>query len=435
MHGAEVPLFHPSEKPAKSGGTQPGFSRRSLMWGAAGLAGLWVARGAGAQEPQRPSFGIGRQMEVYQRGMQGQRPAQAVSLEALEAEAQRVMTPEAYGYVAGGAGSEDTMRENLEAFRRRRIVPRMLRDVRERDLSVEVLGQKFPAPLLLAPVGVQSIIHKEAELGTARAAQRLGLPVVLSTVSSTRLEDVAAVGGPRWFQLYWPRDPELAASLVGRAERAGYTALVVTLDTFLLAWRERDLTNAYLPFFYGEGLANYLSDPAFRVALPAAPEKDPRAAIEHFGRVFSDPGLTWKDLAFLRKHTRLPILLKGILHADDAREAVQAGADGIIVSNHGGRQVDGAIAALDALPRVVDTVGSKTTVLFDSGIRRGADVLKAIALGARAVLVGRPYCYGLAVGGEQGVRTVMENLLADVDLTLGLAGCAGFREVNRGILD
>jgi isopentenyl diphosphate isomerase/L-lactate dehydrogenase-like FMN-dependent dehydrogenase len=386
-----------------------------------------------APSPQAASFGVERQMEIYLAGRAGEKPRLPLAVEELEEKAREVLRPEAYTYLAGGAGGEDTVRANRAAFERWRIVPRFLRDVCRRDLGVDVLGRRFPAPLLLAPIGVQSMLHPEAELAVARAAQALGVPLILSTVSSTPLETVAQTMGevPHWFQLYWPNDADMAASLVARAERAGYSALVVTLDTFLLGWRERDLQLAWLPFLYGLGLANYLSDPVFRAALPAPPEDDPRPAIRHFVQVVSNPALTWNDLAWLRQRTRLPILLKGILHPDDARQAVDHGAAGIIVSNHGGRQLAGAVAALDALPAVADAVGGKALVLFDSGIRRGADVFKAIALGARCVLLGRPYCYGLAVGGEAGVRHVLRNLLADTDLTLGLAGCASFAEVGR----
>jgi isopentenyl diphosphate isomerase/L-lactate dehydrogenase-like FMN-dependent dehydrogenase len=386
--------------------------------------------------PGPVSLGLQRQMEIYQAGLRGERPRMPLAAEELEQRARAVLPPEAYTYVAGGAGGEDTVRANREAFRRYRIVPRFLRDVARRDLGVAVLGRRFPAPVLLAPIGVQSMLHPEAELAVARAARSLGAALVLSTVSSTPLEAVAQAMGevPHWFQLYWPRDPDLAASLVGRAERAGYSALVVTLDTYLLGWRERDLQLGWLPFLHGRGLANYFTDPVFRAALPAPPEQDPMPAVRHFVQVVSNPGLTWDDLAFLRRHTRLPVLLKGILHPDDARRAVDHGVEGVIVSNHGGRQVDGAIAALDALPGVVEAVAGRAEVLFDSGIRRGADVFKAVALGARCVLLGRPYCYGLALGGEEGVREVLRNLLADVELTLGLAGCASFADVSRANL-
>jgi isopentenyl diphosphate isomerase/L-lactate dehydrogenase-like FMN-dependent dehydrogenase len=379
------------------------------------------------------SVGVQRQMEIYQAGMKGEKPGLPLSAEELESRAGQVLPPEAYTYVAGGAGGGDTVRANRAAFGRWRIVPRFLRDVARRDLGVVVLGQRFPAPLLLAPIGVQSMLHPEAERAVARAARSVGVPLVLSTVSSTPLEVIAETMGevPYWFQLYWPRNPDLAASLVSRAERAGYRALVVTLDTYLLGWRERDLQLGWLPFLYGQGMANYLSDPVFRAALPVPPEQDPLPAVRHFFEVVTNPALTWEDLAFLRRHTRLPILLKGVLHPEDARRAVDHGAAGVIVSNHGGRQLDGAVAALDALQAVAEAVAGRAEVLFDSGIRRGADVFKALALGARCVLLGRPYCYGLAVGGEQGVRDVLRNLLADTELTLALAGCATPADVGR----
>jgi isopentenyl diphosphate isomerase/L-lactate dehydrogenase-like FMN-dependent dehydrogenase len=379
-----------------------------------------------------PSPGTQRQFEIYKLGLAGKTPSQPVSVDELAHRAKTELAAEAYDYLAGGAGGEDTVRANREAFRRWRIVPRMLRNVAQRNLSVEVLGQRFPVPVMLAPIGVQSIFHKDAELAVARAAAALGVPLILSTASSTTLEDVAAALGdtPRWFQLYWPRDDELAASFLQRAEAAGYRAIVVTLDTYALSWRERDIQNAYLPFLKGAGLANYYSDPVFCAAV-GDPKLHPVKALEYFGEVFSSPSRTWNDLARLREATRLPILLKGILHPDDARLAVDHGAAGVIVSNHGGRQVDGAIAALDALPGVVAAVSNRTTVLFDSGIRRGADLIKAMALGARCGLLGRPYCYGLAVNGEDGVRDVLANFIADLDLTLGLSGCTSFGDLGR----
>jgi lactate 2-monooxygenase len=260
--------------------------------------------------------------------------------------------------------------------------------------------------------------------------------MVLSTASSVPMEQVAEAMGdaPRWFQLYWPRDDELAASFVRRAEHAGFGAIVVTVDTFFLAWRERDIRNAYLPFLRGDGLANYFTDPVFRQAVGGDPLANPTRTFEYFAQMFSSPSLTWSDLERLRQWTRLPILVKGLLHPDDARQAVDHGASGVIVSNHGGRQLDGAIAALDGLPSVVEAVGDRTTVLFDSGIRRGSDVLKAIALGAQSVLLGRPYVYGLAVAGERGVREVLLNLIADLDLALGLTGCTSLAELGRGNL-
>ena len=377
------------------------------------------------------------QFEIYMQGLSGKKPAFPIALPDLEAKAKEVLKPEAYDYVAGGAGSEDTVRENLEAFRRWRIVPRMLRGVAERDLSTEIFGRTLPAPVLLAPVGVQSIVHPDAELATAQGAASLGVPIVLSTASSRSMEAVAEAMGdvPRWYQLYWPNDPELCTSFVQRAEKSGYEAIVVTLDTTLLAWRPRDLQHAYLPFLLMEGVANYIEDPVLRARLEKPPEEDVAAAVMAWGSVFPNPGLAWDDLAFLRELTDLPILLKGIVHPKDAKRAVDAGVNGIVVSNHGGRQVDGAIATLDALPKVLEAVPADFPVLLDSGVRTGADAFKAIALGARAVLLGRPYVWGLAVGGSEGVRQVLRSFLAELDLTVALAGYTNVRDVGSKALE
>src|SRR5579863_5111586 len=381
-------------------------------------------------------YGVERQLEIYQGGLAGQKPSVPVTLSRLEQRAKEVLRPEAYDYVAGGAASEDTMRANRAAFRRWRIVPHMLRDVSRRDLSVELLGMKLPAPVLLAPVGVQGILHAEGELAVARAARSLGVPFVLSTAGSRTIEQVAeAMGGaPRWFQLYWSKHPGVTASMLTRAEQAEYQAVIVTLDTALLGWRDRDLEYPYLPFLRGEGLINYFIDPVFRSNLEKPPEQDPAAAVRYWLSIYSNTALTWDSLAELRKHTRLPILLKGILHPEDAATAAERGIDGVIVSNHGGRQVDGAIAALDALPGVVAAVKGRIPVLFDSGIRRGSDALKALALGAKAVLLRRPYLWGLAVAGEQGVRDVTLNFLADLDLTLALSGYRSPAELDATAL-
>src|SRR5258708_21371097 len=382
-----------------------------------------------SKKPQAMPTGPERELQLYAQGLVGGKPSVPVALHLLEAKAKEILTPRAYDYVAGGAGGEDTMRANREAFHRWRIVPRMLRDVAKRDLSLEVLGALLPAPILVGPVGVQEIVHKDADLASARAGASLGLPFVLSTMSSRTIEEVAqsaanVANSPRWFQLYWGKNPELTASMLQRAERAEYSALVVTLDTHSLGWRERDLHHGYLPFMLGQGLANYFSDPVFRALLPEPPERNPIPAIQLLGSLFSNTALTWGDIPFLRRHTRLPILLNVILHSAYAAHALDAGVDAITVSNHGGRQADGAVAALDALPAVVREVNGRIPVLFDSGIRRGADVFKALALGARAVLLGRLYLWGLAVAGEQGVRDVVLNLLADLDLTLALSGHA-----------
>ena len=376
------------------------------------------------------------QRGVYAAGLDDVAPALPFSHDELERRARELIGPRLYSWVGGGAGAGETLRANREGFGAWRIVPRMLRDVSQRDLATEVCGMRLASPLLLAPIGVHTILHPDGELAVARAAARTGVPLVASTPSAFTLEAIAAAMGDarRWFQFYWPNDRELAASLLRRAEGAGYSAIVVTLDTFMLGWRPTDLTAAYMPFLRGIGIANYLEDPVFRSRLAAPPEDDLPAAVAHWTSCYSDPSVTWDDLAFLREHTALPILLKGILHPDDARAAVAHGADAIVVSNHGGRQVDGAVGAIAALPSVVAAVPADYPVLFDSGIRTGADVVKALALGARAVLVGRPYMWGLALGGEPGVAQVIQGLLAELELTMALSGVASVGALEPGVL-
>jgi L-lactate dehydrogenase (cytochrome) len=364
------------------------------------------------------------QNEIYYGGIDDVRPTLPTDLTRLETVAQTRLSDRAYGYVAGAAGTGSTARANRDAFERWRIVPRLLRDVDVASVATEVLGTPMRAPVMLAPIGALSIYRRDSERLVAQAAGALGAPMVLSTMSSTPLEDVAPIGdGPKWYQLYWPRDREIAASLVSRAATAGYRALVVTIDTFRLAWRPRDLDNAFLPFLFGDGLANYFSDPVFqeRVGGPVTGERV-RDGIAYWRSIFGNPALTWDDLAWLRERWSGPIVLKGIQHPDDARRAADAGIDGIIVSNHGGRQIDGAIASLDALPPIADATGDRLEILFDSGIRTGADVVKAIALGAKAVLIGRPYVYGLALAGEAGVRHVLRCLYTETELSMTLAG-------------
>ncbi|HEX8753366.1 MAG TPA: alpha-hydroxy-acid oxidizing protein [Solirubrobacterales bacterium] len=375
--------------------------------------------------------------EIYARGLAGEVPAVPVAVADLEQRALEAMEPKAVNYVCAGAGAEETIRANLEAFRRRRIVPRMLRDVARRDLSTTVLGTAMPAPLMLAPIGVQKVLHPEGELATARAAAAVGVPMIASTASHFTLEQIAEAGGEgarRWFQLYWPNDPELLRSFVGRAERAGYEAIVVTLDAFIPGWKPRDLQQAWLPFLEGSGNANYLQDPVFRSGLQRTPEEDLGAATGRYLGVLSHPSLTWEDLATLRELTELPILVKGIQHVADAQEAARRGLDGIVVSNHGGRQVDGAIGSLDALPAIAEAVGDRLAILFDSGVRGGADVLKALALGADAVCLGRPYLWGLTLDGQAGVEAVLKMVLGELDLTMALCGLTRPAEIGPDLL-
>lgn len=350
-----------------------------------------------------------------------------------ERAAEDKLDPGAFGYIAGGAGAESTMRANLDAFGRWRIRPRMLAGNAVRDISVDVLGLHSPGPFFLAPIGVLSIAHDDAEVAVGEASASSGVPMLLSSAATHSIEEVAATNAPRWFQLYWVNDREICASFVRRAEEAGYGAIVVTLDTLTLGWRPRDLRQAYLPFIKGEGCGQYFSDPVFLSRLDKSPQEDLLTAAATMLATFPNLGLTWDDLDWLRQQTKLPLLVKGVLTAEDARRALEHGIDGIVVSNHGGRQVDGAVAALDALVEVRDALPD-AVVLMDGGIRCAADVLKAIALGADAVLLGRPYAYALAVGGRRGVEELIQNLLAEIDLNLALAGGTSIRELDRSWL-
>ena len=381
------------------------------------------------------------------------------------------MSRTAWAYVAGGAGEGRTMRHNREAFERWRIVPRMLHGVTERDLSTSIVGTQMSSPILLAPIGAASVVTPDSDLIIARGAAAAGTPYVISSQGCNPMEQTAAAMGstPFWYQLYWSTDEALVDSMIKRAENCGAQALVVTLDTTILGWRPRDLNLGSLPFARGQGIAQYTSDPRFldlvqervaagteraktRVTLGAVRtlvsmsrqhpgafgknlrSSEPRRAVEAFLDIYSNPGLSWDHLATLRHRTSLPIVLKGILHPDDARKAIELGVDAMIVSNHGGRQVDNAIASLDALVTVRETVGPRPTILLDSGIRSGTDVLIGLALGANACLLGRPYIYGLALDGEDGVRQVVENIVAELDLTMGLLGVRTVQDLSRDLL-
>lgn len=411
-------------------------------------------------------FSRRRQTEIFLGNLRGNQRSIPISFEKLKAAAKRKMSKEAYAYVAGSAGQETTKSANHSGFDQWKILPRMLRDVSSCDTSISLFGNDYPTPFLLAPIGVLEMAHPKADLAVAKAAAAEGIPYIFSSQASESMEKCSAAMGdsPRWFQLYWSTSNELVESFVQRAENSGCEGIVLTLDTTMLGWRPRDLDLDYLPFLRGMGIAQYTSDPVFQELMetPVSEADDspkltlnaikaliqmaqnypggfwnnllsdkPRKAVKTFIECYSRPSLTWEDLSFLRSLTDLPIILKGVLDPQDARKAIEADMDGIIVSNHGGRQVDGAVSAIETLPDITDEVQGKIPVLMDSGIRSGGDIFKALALGADAVLLGRPYVYALAVAGETGVREVIQNYRADFELTMGLSGCKSVNEITK----
>lgn len=410
---------------------------------------------------------LDRQKEIYVTGLSHQRPIVPLSFEQLEAKAKSVMSKKAFAYVAGGAGTGSSIQRNRSAFHQWQILPRMLKDVSVRDTSIELFGRRLPTPFLLSPIGVSELAHPQADIAVAKAASKLEVPMIFSNQASYAMEVVAKQMGdaPRWFQLYWSKSDDLVTSFVQRAEACGCEAIVVTLDTTMLGWRVEDLGLAYLPFLHGLGIAQYTSDPIFNKIMDELNEEEtvalkppinfdtirnviglmrrypggffqniktkrPLKAVRTFINIYSRPSLTWDKIPFLRKQTKLPIILKGILHPDDALRAIDIGVDGIIVSNHGGRQVEGSVSSIEMLPAIVKAVDDRIPILMDSGIRTGADMFKAIALGAKAVCLGRPWVYGLALEGEAGVTAVIKNLMADFELTMGLAGCKSVEEID-----
>ncbi len=411
------------------------------------------------------------QKKIYLDGFSGKVSTVSPHFETLEQAAIAKMNTKAAAYIVGGAGNQQTILANRQGFEKWRIVPRMLRNVSESDTSVNLLGHQLPSPLLLAPVGVAEMVHKEADLATARAAKATQTPFIFSNQASVPMEAAAAEMGDslRFFQLYWSKSRDLVTSLVHRAEACGCKAIVLTLDTTMLGWRTKDLEIGHLPFMEGKGIAQYTSDPVFQKLMDESLKEvsdikpnltlsaieglikatqnypvggffqklksgRPMAAVKLFTSLYTNPALTWADLAFLREITTLPIFLKGILHPDDARQALDHGMNGIVVSNHGGRQVDGSIGSFEALPKVVEAVAGRVPILLDSGIRGGADMFMALAMGARAVCIGRPYIYGLALNGQRGIEAVIKHFMADFELTMRLAGCKSVSEINPDML-
>lgn len=351
-------------------------------------------------------------------------------VEELEAKAKEKMSKNAFGYTRSGGGGEETLRKNTASFEKYSILPQYLNDVSNVDTSIELFGHTYRHPFLLAPIGMLKTTHEEAELAVAKAAAKLEVPYIQSTVSSYAIEEVAEVseGSPKWFQLYWSNNENISFNMVKRAEEAGYQAIVLTIDTTMFGWREEDMTNRFSPLKAGYGKANYITDSAF---LSTLKQDDEASVVEEILQNIYHPKLSWKHVAELKKRTSLPVLLKGILHPTDARLAIENGVDGIIVSNHGGRQLDGVISSIDALPAVVEEVGGEVPILIDSGIRRGADVVKALALGADAVLLGRPYAYGLALAGQAGVEKVLTNFMQQTRSSLALAGASSVKAARN----
>ena len=374
------------------------------------------------------------QFEIYLNGLSGVLPKMPTDFATLLRRAEAALSDDVLNYVQGGCGDELTQDRNVTAFRRWGMTPRMLVDGSQRDLSIELFGMKLPHPLFMAPIGVTGMAtpDQHGDIAAAQASAMAGVPYCHTVLSNDPMEDVARHCGdvPAFFQLYTPHDRALCESLVGRAEAAGYRALVVTLDTPTVGWRPRDLNASNFPQLRGHVLQNYFSDPVFKASLAKSIEDDRRAAImsviSNFGRF-----VTWKDLPWFREMTKMPIVVKGICHKDDARRAVDEGVDAIYCSNHGGRQANGGIAAIDMLPDVVEGAGGRVPVLFDSGIRSGSDVVKALALGATAVGIGRPFFYGLALNGAEGAAYVMKCILAEADLMMAVNGWPTLEHVRE----
>ncbi len=373
------------------------------------------------------------QNEIYFAALGGNLPEFPMDYATLEAKAAAALPAGLHSYIAGGAGDELTQRRNAEAFEDWGLIPRMLVGATERDLSVTAFGLTFPAPLFLAPVGVIGLVTGDGhgDLALAQAAAKTGVPAVFSTLMQDPLEEVIPHAGdtPSFFQLYTPKNRDLAASLVRRAEQAGYRGIVVTLDTWIPGWRPRDLSTGNFPQLRGHVLANYTSDPVFR---EMAGTDDPKMIVLHWVGTFGN-SLTWDDLTWLRGLTELPIILKGISHPEDARRALDHGVDGIYCSNHGGRQANGGLSALETLPDVVAAVDDRAPVLFDSGVRSGSDAVKALGLGATMVGLGRPYVYGLALGGVPGLVHQLRMTLAEADLLMAVNGYRDLAAVRANI--
>ncbi|KAG4414204.1 hypothetical protein IFR04_012651 [Cadophora malorum] len=392
-----------------------------------------------------PQWGL-YQRELFWKDNKGEVPPFSTDPGDLEDLAKRSLTIGGWYYASSNAGQSYTHLANRQAFYRHRIIPRMLVDTNKRDTATSIFGHKVSAPIGFAPIGINKIYHPLGELPVAKVAAELNLPYCLSTAGSTPIEDVGQANGngPRFFQLYMPHDDELTISLLKRAHQSGFTACILTLDTWQLGWRHHDTAESNYAFYHGTGADLGLSDPVFQKRLKDAgidPIKQPNeASAMWIDNVWHGRAWSWENMPWLMEKWReisggKPFCLKGIQSVEDARKAVEVGVDGIVVSNHAGRQVDGAIASLDALEKIVAAVGDKTYIMFDSGVRSAADVFKALALGAKFVFVGRLWVWGLSIKGELGVRHVMKSLLADFDILLNVAGFQNVDQITRESLE
>lgn len=346
----------------------------------------------------------------------------------LEEAAKHILPEEVFGHVRSGASGEETLRKNTKAFEKYSIVPRFLNNVSSVDTSVRILGKEYAHPFMTAPIGHLKMVHEEPDFAIASVAASMNIPYIQSTVTARSIEEIsrAVPNGPKWFQLYWSNNNAISYSMAERAEKAGYEAIVVTVDTVMLGWREDDMRHQYSPLKKGYGKANYVQDPAFQAGL-----RENQNEIDSIIENLHHPTLNWDNITELLQRTKLPIFLKGILHPEDAKQAIQLGVDGLIVSNHGGRQMDGIIPSLEALQAIRQAVGPGFPLLFDSGIRRGSDIIKALALGADAILLGRPYVYALALQGEAGVQKLFANLAQEVSVSMALSGAKTIEEVKH----
>ena len=357
------------------------------------------------------------------------------TINAWERFAEERLPRNSFDYIARGSGDQNTLKANRSVFNDWTLIPRVLNKVVHRDKSIQLLGKSYPTPLLFSPIGVQKIVHPNGEMESSKVAAEFGIPFILSNAASCSMEEVASNIGdsPKWFQVYYSSNKEVSKSQIQRAKSLGYEALVVTVDTALLGLREYDIENNYSPLNEGMGSGNYSSDPVFNEQLLAKGLSGKESAIKFQMEIFENPSLSWDDIIEIKSYTNLPIFLKGIMHTDDALTAVSLGIDGLIVSNHGGRQLDHCISSLEALENICHAVGGKIPVLFDSGIRRGTDIVKAMAIGASAVLIGRPYLYGM-VAGHEGIRTVLQQILRELDVTMALAGIDDIKTIDGSIL-